>query len=109
MFASARLNGALPHGNLDGAARTPPKFNDPRERGGLNRSKPLINDLRAHLFDKLEALNDKEKPLDIERVKVVAEVGQVIINSAKVEVDFMRFPSAWTNGIRSITRHVLKD
>jgi hypothetical protein len=43
MFASARLNGALPHGNLDGAARTPPKFNDPRERGGLNRSKPLIN------------------------------------------------------------------
>ena len=42
MFASARLNGALPHGNLDGAARTPPKFNDPRERGGLNRPKPWI-------------------------------------------------------------------
>ncbi|BCF96589.1 hypothetical protein PPGU19_011580 [Paraburkholderia sp. PGU19] len=103
-----------------------------------------INDLRSHLFDTLKALNDKEKPLDIERAKVVADVGQVIINSAKVEVDFMRvaggkgsgfipvavvesadapaaavslpdadpapsFPSASTNGIRSITRHVLKD
>ena len=49
-----------------------------------------INDLRAHLFDTLKALNDKQKPLDIERAKVVADVGQVIINSAKVEVDFMR-------------------
>lgn len=49
-----------------------------------------INDLRTHLFATLEGLRDKENPLDIERAKAVAEVGQTIINSAKVEVEHMR-------------------
>lgn len=49
-----------------------------------------IQDLRAHLFATLDALRDKEKPMDIERAKAVSEVAQVIINSAKVEVDHMK-------------------
>ncbi|CAB3730387.1 hypothetical protein [Paraburkholderia rhynchosiae] len=49
-----------------------------------------IDELRTHLFATLEALNDKENPMDIERAKAVAEVAQVIINSAKVEVDHLK-------------------
>jgi hypothetical protein len=50
---------------------------------------PTITDLRSHLFDTLTALKDKEKPMEIERAKAVAEVAQVIINTAKVEVEFL--------------------
>jgi hypothetical protein len=35
-------------------------------------------------------LMDDEKPLDIERAKAIADVAQVIVNSAKVEVDFLK-------------------
>ena len=49
-----------------------------------------INDLREHLFATLEGLRDKENPLDIERAKAVADVAQVVINSAKVEVEHMK-------------------
>ena len=48
-----------------------------------------IEDLRNHLFATLEALQDDEKPMDLERAKAIAEVSQVIINSAKVEIDFI--------------------
>lgn len=49
-----------------------------------------IGDLRDKLFETLDRLNDKAEPMDIDRAKAVAEVAQVIINSAKVEVEFMR-------------------
>lgn len=49
-----------------------------------------IEDLRNHLFATLEALQDEEKPMDIERAKSIADVAQVIVNSAKIEVDFIR-------------------
>lgn len=48
-----------------------------------------IEDLRNHLFATIEGLMDDEKPLDIDRAKAVADVAQVIINSAKVEIDFI--------------------
>ncbi|GBL46248.1 hypothetical protein SFMTTN_2061 [Sulfuriferula multivorans] len=47
-----------------------------------------INELRKHLFATIEALNDKDKPMDIERAHAVAEIAQTIINSAKVEVQY---------------------
>ena len=53
--------------------------------------KNKITDLRNHLFAALESLApDAEKPMDIERAKAIAEVAQVIVNSAKVEVDYIR-------------------
>lgn len=53
-------------------------------------STETIADLRTALFATLRGLNDKDAPLDIERAKAVAEIGQVIINTAKVEIDFIR-------------------
>lgn len=51
--------------------------------------KNRIEDLRNHLFETLEALKDKEAPMDIERAKAVSQVAQVIIESAKVECKFL--------------------
>ena len=48
--------------------------------------KNRIEDLRNHLFATLEALQDKDTPMDIERAKAIAGVAQVLIDSAKVEV-----------------------
>jgi hypothetical protein len=47
-----------------------------------------ITDLRDHLFEVLERLKDGE--IDIETAQTMAEVSQVIINSAKIEVDFIK-------------------
>lgn len=49
-----------------------------------------ISALRSHLFNTLAALQDKENPMDIERAKAVCQVGDVIISSAKAEIDFAR-------------------
>lgn len=49
-----------------------------------------ITDLRNHLFMALEALNDKENPMSVDRAKAIAEVAQVVINSAKVEVEMVK-------------------
>lgn len=50
---------------------------------------PSIADLRVHLFKQLDQLNDISKPADIQRARAVSEVAQTIINSLKVEVDFL--------------------
>lgn len=52
--------------------------------------KNKIQDLRDHLFETIEQLKDKDAPMDIERAKAVADVAGKIIDSAKVEVDFMK-------------------
>jgi hypothetical protein len=52
--------------------------------------KNKITDLRNHLFETLEGLLDKQEPLDIDRAKAVADVAQVIVNSAKIEVEFLK-------------------
>jgi hypothetical protein len=51
--------------------------------------KNKIEDLRNHLFETLEALKDKEHPMDIERAKAIAQVADVLVETAKVEVQFI--------------------
>ena len=51
--------------------------------------KNKMTDLRNHLFATLEALQDPDKPMDIDRAKAIAEVGKVLVDSAKVEVMFI--------------------
>jgi hypothetical protein len=52
--------------------------------------KNKIEDLRNHLFATLEKLQDDEDPMDLDRAKTIASVAQVIVNSAKIEVDFIK-------------------
>jgi hypothetical protein len=66
-----------------------------------------IEDLRNHLFETIEQLKDKDEPMDLDRAKAVADVAQVIINSAKVEIDFLN--KVGGNGTNFITSDKLID
>jgi hypothetical protein len=61
-------------------------------------SNETISDLRSHLFGALRGLSDKQNPLDIERAKAIAEVAQVVVNSAKVEVEHMKLAGGKGSG-----------
>jgi hypothetical protein len=56
---------------------------------GENSNK-TIDDVRAHLFAVLDGLADEEKPMELDRAKAICDAAQTIINSAKVEVDFLK-------------------
>jgi hypothetical protein len=60
--------------------------------------KNKIEDLRNHLFATLEALRDDEKPMEIDRAKAVAEVAQVIVDSAKAENEFIKLTGSVGSG-----------
>jgi hypothetical protein len=54
-----------------------------------------INDLRDHLFSALERLDNDELTMEelnkeIEKAQAVAQIGSVIIQSAKIEVDYLK-------------------
>lgn len=96
-----------------------------------------IADLREHLFAAIAGV--RNGTVTIEQAKTISELSQVIVNSAKVEVDFVRAtqrndshflaghvtqiegttaatvtpPAAGQatvgNGILGITRHILQD
>lgn len=54
------------------------------------RTTPTLVDLRNKLFDTLDALADKTAPMDPERARAIVSVADVVIDSAKVEIDFMK-------------------
>lgn len=60
--------------------------------------KNKIEDLRNHLFETIEDLRDKDKPMEIERAKTIATVAQVIDNSAKVENEFIELTNSEGSG-----------
>ena len=49
-----------------------------------------MTDVREALMAALKGLADKDQPMDIERAKAISDVAQTLINSAKVEVDYLR-------------------
>lgn len=61
-----------------------------------------INELRSHLFDALRGLKDKDAPMDIDRARAVSEVAKTLIESAKVECDYLRITGE-TQGTGFIT------
>jgi hypothetical protein len=52
--------------------------------------KNKIQDLRNHLFATLEALQDEDTPMDVDRAKAIAAISGKIIDTAKVEVAFIK-------------------
>lgn len=57
-------------------------------------NKNKIEDLRNHLFETLEALRNEEKPMELERAREIANVARVLVESAKVEVEFVKVTGA---------------
>jgi hypothetical protein len=47
-----------------------------------------IDDLRNHLFETIELL--KEGSIEIDKAHAIADCAQVIVNSVKMEVDYIR-------------------
>jgi hypothetical protein len=56
--------------------------------------KNKIDDLRNHLFATLEALQDPDKPMEVDRARAVADVAKVLVESAKVEIDMLKATGA---------------
>jgi len=68
-----------------------------------------ISDLRDHLFAALERIDNddltaEELQKELQKADAVAQIGAVIINSAKVEVDFMK-----ATGMISTDSQLFKD
>lgn len=49
-----------------------------------------IEDVRAELLATLRDLRSRDKPMEIDRARAVAKVASVLVESAKVEVDYLR-------------------
>lgn len=51
---------------------------------------PHITQVRQALLDTLGDLRNRETPMDIERAKAVASVASVLVDTAKVENEYLR-------------------
>ena len=51
---------------------------------------PHMTQVRQALLDTLADLRDKVKPMDIDRAKAVANVASVLVDSARVENDYLK-------------------
>ena len=51
---------------------------------------PNINELRKHLMDTLADLRDRKNPMEPDRARAVAQVASVLIDTAKVENDYLK-------------------
>ncbi len=49
-----------------------------------------INDLRTDMAATIKALREGDEKMTVEKAKAIAELGQTVINSAKVEHDMLR-------------------
>lgn len=89
---------------------------------------PHISELRQQLLDTLKDLRNREQPMEPDRARAIAQVAGVLVDTAKVEVDYLKATgqdragfleeppqiesdsngAGVPNGISSITRHRLK-
>ena len=53
-------------------------------------STPHINTLRQHLMDTLADLRNRHNPMEPDRARAVAQVASVLVDTAKVEVDYLK-------------------
>lgn len=51
---------------------------------------PNIDQVRQSLLDTLADLRNRENPMDIERAKAVATVASVLVDTAKVENEYLK-------------------
>ena len=51
---------------------------------------PHINALREHLMATLADLRDRANPMEPDRARAVAQVAGVLIDTARVEVDYLK-------------------
>lgn len=52
---------------------------------------PHIDQVRSALLDTLSALRDKTNPIDLDRVKAMVAVSNTLVDTARVENDYLKF------------------
>lgn len=55
---------------------------------------PHITDLRTHLMQTLASLRDRDTPMEPDRARAVAQVAGVLVDTAKVEIDYIKATGA---------------
>ena len=55
---------------------------------------PHITQMREHLMQTLASLRDRENPMEPDRARAVAQVAGVLVDSAKVEIDYIKATGA---------------
>jgi hypothetical protein len=50
--------------------------------------KNKMEDLRDHLFETIEMLKDPDSGMDVKKAKAIAEIGKVLVDSARTEIQF---------------------
>lgn len=53
-------------------------------------STPHIDELRAELLATLRDLRNRDTPMEPDRARAVAQVASVLVDSARVEVEFLK-------------------
>lgn len=81
-------------GSAPSGAGTPPHAHDTgRPRGPapiVSAMAPHINQLRGHLLETLASLRDRANPMEPDRARAVAHVASVLVDTARVEVDYLK-------------------
>lgn len=54
------------------------------------RPAPHLTELRTHLMATLADLRNRAQPMDLDRARAVAKVAETLIDSARVEVEFLK-------------------
>lgn len=49
-----------------------------------------MDEVRKALMDTLNDLRDKDKPMEVDRARAVAQVAGVLVDTARVEVEFLK-------------------
>lgn len=53
-------------------------------------STPHMTQMRQHLMDTLASLRDRDNPMEPDRARAIAQVAGVLVDTAKVEVDYIK-------------------
>lgn len=61
-------------------------------------SQPHISELREYLTATLAGLRDRENPMEPDRVRAVAQAASVLVDTARVEVDYIKATGQDTSG-----------
>lgn len=51
---------------------------------------PSITGMREHLMATLASLRDRDNPMDVDRARAVAQVAGVLVDTARVEVEYLK-------------------
>lgn len=60
----------------------------------MSTTTPHITDLRTHLLNTLSDLRNRDNPMEPDRARAVAQVAAVLVDSARVEIDYIKVTGA---------------